>query len=796
MKTTLLLILLLSSYLLFAQNNVSGCNLHGIITDSISGGRINAANVLVTPKTVKTYQYSASTDLNGKFAIDHIKENIVSITVSRIGYQTKTIDSLDLSEITFLGVIRLNPATYQMPEVVIHTIKPLVEYHVDRQIINIDQAPGGDGSLLDALKFSGIVKADNRTNAITVKGEGVRIQMDGIPYEGSADILAQLSSEIAEKIEVIVSPSAKESADAEPYIINIISKKLVKGKYSGSVNLTGSTNDRYISGANMQYKRGKFNFFSTLSFSSYKVTTSGYEEITHYNSKVFYLEKSAGTIYYMNKRYYFKTGFDYTIDTNSSFTLLSQYLKYDFRGENKQYRDVFSNELLPLYSFNYKYQPPFKSENISVYGSYKNNFNTKNKEFTADILFIKINRPSNTAMETDYSNREYPQKENTALNENAKTLIVKTEYSSDSPIGKFETGYDFTFRDRNVNSTSLDYLSEYDYWSDTARLSNCFSYKESINAAYLSYSKTGGRFEIKTGLRAENLYSRGTQYVSREEFTKNILNLFPNFNIAYNINDDHQISLNAFRRVSYPDMNYINPFKKYDGPNNYTAGNPTVEPLFTNSIALDFSPYLNVYYSKLKNRINYVTSVIQDSISYTSPVNIGSAELIGVELDLPYHNTPDAIITLPDFIRNFDIQIGYNRTNQYGHYLNENLSFSSERKWLDMDMSLKLWEDINATLMFSYEPKQTNARSSTNETQDLSCSLNKTFMEKSLKINFKISNILNYNESRESSYGTAFKIYSFDVKRKARCVSLSISYRFNDFKEHQERNIDDNRDVL
>lgn len=785
---------LLACNLAFAQKESGNFKLLGVVVDSASGNGIKDANILILSRTDNKNLGGAATDKSGKFIVDNITQNNVRVKFSMVGYQTKVIDSLSLENISRLGVIKLKPTLYEIPEIVIKTIKPMIETHVDKQVINIDQVPAGSGSLTDVLKNSGAVDVDPQTNAITVRGEAVKIQMDGRPYEMPADMLAQLPANTAEQVEVILAPSAKESAEGGTYILNIISKKNILESYSGSASLNTSTNKRFFGGLNLNYKTSKLNIFSSFFGANVEYITSGVNEKVNFNSNSFHDQKSTSNNSSKFSGGFYKLGIDYTFDENNSVTFTGQYNGFTGNSEAKNSNFVYDNSSTELYNFASKNLYKRNQDYVSLYGFYKRKFDTKGKELTIDVLFTRLRNPINTNLELNYSNKNYLQMQNSTTSDNPKTFVLKTEFVTPTEIGKLETGYNLTLRDRDNNYNTLDYLNATNTWVDTSQLSNYFKYKENINAVYLTYSNSFGKFEVKTGVRMENLNTEGDQLTTHDSFLGHFLNFFPNFNLSYKINDLFQLTFNTFKRVNYPNLNFLNPFKKYSGPNDYSAGNPKIQPQYTTSYSIKLSPFLDAYYVHFTNNINYATAVINDSVSYSSPINLSSINMYGVELTLPYYNTPMSPIHLPDFISMCNVQFGYTYRQQYGQYLNEDLTYSYESKWINLNLGLNLWYDVSANLMFRYRPENSNAKGYNNETKEMALSFSKSLMDQKLKINFSISDLLNSQKYINKTYGNTYYSSSTYLPNNTRSISIGITYMFNDYKERRDRNIDDGRD--
>jgi len=704
------------------------------------------------------------------------------------------VDSLDLEIVSRLGYIRLRPTTYEMPEIVIKTIKPMVEFHVDKQVINMDQVPGGSGTLTDALKNTGLVQVDPQSNAISVRGQAVKIEMDGQPYDVPDNMLANLPAAIADQVELILAPSAKESAEGGTYILNIVSKKSILDSYSGSVHGNIGQNNQKSGGLDLHYKAGKFSAFGSAFGWHFQQTNDVINENVNYKSTSFYRQYSKGNSDGNYNGSYYKLGFDYNFDDQNSVTFYTNYSKYSGNNDNINNTEVENSSLAKVYDYSKNGKNTYEYASNNFYGFYKRKFEKKGEELTVDAMLTKISTPNSSDQYYNYSNKEYPQIHNSSNGEDAHTFITKIAFVDPTDIGKFETGYNYTTRDRNSNYNALDYIGQTGEWQDTLGLSNFFKYNEDIHAAYVTYSNSWGKYELKTGIRAENLHTHGDQMTTDESFTNNYFNVFPNLNLSYKFNDMFQLAFNTFRRVRYPNMYFVNPFKEYNGVNNYSIGNPTIKPQFIWSYGVSLSQYINTYYVHSTGNMSYQTAVINDSISISSPINISSTDLYGVELSLPYYNSPTSPVHLPDFITSFNINYSYRYQKSHGNYYDENLNYNTEWSDINANLGLKVFYDIDMNISLWYKPKQSDVRGTNREQKYLSLYISKTFFNKKLKLNFSVDDILKNQKWEGWTYGNDYRSYELYSPTITRRVSFGISYSFNDYTERHDRNIDDGRD--
>ncbi len=799
---TLILFFILLSFQDFAQERNS-YKLMGSVVDSVSGASLQNINVTIISRKDGKVIGGATTNAKGYYEIEKIPERVIRAKFSIVGYQTKIIDSISLENTSRIGIVKLFETTIVMPDVVVETIKPMIEFKADKQIINIDQAPGNNGSLTDVLNNSGLVDVDPQSKSISVRGQAVRLEKDGHPFKMPDNTLSQLPAAMFDQVEVVLSPGARESAEGGTYILNIITKKSAYDNISGSLNINVASNQNNYGGLNVNYKVNKLNIFiSSLGYFSKFIAKSIYEKDNYNATSFHYLNSNSSTnsdIFFGN----IESGFDYNLDENNTFTFVGSYNRQK-DNKNTTGNGVVENNLsIPEYSLGNLSNLDDARSNYTLYGFYKKKFGKSDsqsalpeKELTFDAYFSNIYNRSFDDLNTMYSYQpDLPQLINSGTVENANTFIFKVEYVVPSEIGTFETGYNFTYRHRQDENNSLDYSYLTNTWQDSLGLSNLFRYKENIHAGYISYSEDFGKFGSRAGCRMEYLSTEENQITTDQNYDHCFLNFFPNLDISYRINEFFQIYFNAFRRVKYPELYYVNPYKIYTGPNSFKAGNPDLQPSYTNSYALGLSQYINAYYSFSSGLYQYVMANLQDSISNIYPVNLNSNKIYGVDLSLPYYNSPMALFHLPDCISMINIRFTYRYSKTTGNYLNEDLSDWGYSKSLNASLGLKLWYDIDANMYFTITPRTESKMYINNQYSYSMISFRKSFLNEKLEVSLSVNDILNSNKYDYQTFGTDFYLHNISTMQNSQAVRLNIIYMFNNYQQRPERNIDDGRDA-
>jgi hypothetical protein len=381
-KVVIFLLFFLLSSLSFGQNVAKNYNLSGTVIDEALGKGLAKTTISVLKRTDNKLLTGTTTDEKGYFIVKNIQESFVRLRVTNIGYQSMTIDSVDLSKATNLGLLKLKATDIVMPEIVIKSLKPMIEVHADKQVLNMDRLPSNSGSVTEALKTSGVVQVDPQTNQISVRGQNVKLQMDGHEYSMPSEMLAQMPASMIEQAEVILAPGAKESAEGGTYILNLISKKNTIDNYSGSVSLGFSNPSSERGGLSLNYKINKLNLFSQV-YGYYSESLGAYESERYtYDSKSMYYLRNQGESRNYFSMGYVKLGMDYDFNESNSITLIGIYNKNIFSATSLA-ESIVKNKI-DILQYEYKRDDlnDGSYNSLSLSGFYKKKFNSKGNELT------------------------------------------------------------------------------------------------------------------------------------------------------------------------------------------------------------------------------------------------------------------------------------------------------------------------------------------------------------------------------------------------------------------------------
>jgi len=258
MKRILCLLLMIISGVTYAQNTY---RLTGKVTDSVNGSPVGSAKIQVISEE---YNATVFSNTEGKYIIDRIPFNTISITITRIGYEPESFN------ITFPGIIGfgetvvneyniyLNPLKIETGEIIVTSTRrelllknvPIPLDIVGSEMINripvqtlpeVMSMKSGLSLTRDGIWASDIsIRGLSKNNVVTL--------VDGNRIETATDLSARLSMFDAtdiDRIEIIKGgASSIYGTGATGGVVNIFTKQ---GFYNSHNLFTGSFTSSYNS---------------------------------------------------------------------------------------------------------------------------------------------------------------------------------------------------------------------------------------------------------------------------------------------------------------------------------------------------------------------------------------------------------------------------------------------------------------------------------------------------------------------------------------------------------------------
>ncbi len=768
-------------------------NVTGVVVDKLTSQAVEYANLVLFRQKDSVMVSGAVTNQKGQFNIDKVPFGKYYLVVSFIGYSSLRIPDIMVNPKEpnkNVGQIKFEPSTNTLGEVNITAEKRMMEYSLDKKIVNVDKnLVSAGGSAVDVMQNIPAVTVDIDGNVSLRGSTNVNILVDGRPSNLSGmsrqAILEQIPASSIEAIEIITNPSAKYNPDGMSGIINIKLKKKTAQGLNGLVSSSIGTGNRYNSSVNLNYSTSKFNLFG--SWDGRWFQGKGYGNtyrIATLKDTNFYTHQHSEMKRKMNNNNV-KLGFDWYINQKNTITLSGQ-MGHD-ESSREQNLFSYSNDYNQTsYEHYFKQNTESENENSnSINLSYKKTFEKKNKELTADFSFSKSDESENTDMNNQFLLDNYlpfngfdeiQQQLNNGNTQNGSALINYI-----LPINeklKLETGFQGIYRkiDNDFNLKNFDYLSK-TYIIDTNSI-NHFIYKENINAVYGTLSKEWESISVQIGVRLEQAYTTAEQITQAKTFENNYFSVYPTLHISKKLPNKNEMQFSYSRRVNRPNIYDLNPFKDYSNPLVINYGNPYLKPEYINSFELGHSKfwdkrsfYTSIYYRQINDVIKRISYLGTDGISYMTNENLSKGISYGVDLILEQE--------IAKWWR-INANFSYFRTLIEGNSIDGSISTDNYSWTSKLNSTMTLMKNLSIQISANYRAPIITPQGRMNETYSADIAMKKDFMKDNrLSVSFRVSDVFNTQKFDMEAFGNNF--YSTMIrKRQSQAAFLTLSYKIND----------------
>ncbi len=683
-----------------------------------------APNFTVTGKVVDAHQQSAidyatvvvndlagepldgtTTENGGLFTIKSKTEQ-VSIEVSFIGYNTLTVSDLSFENgIANLGTLQLEADSEQLDEILVTADKSTTEFKLDKRVFNVGADLSSTGA--GALEVLNNVPSVNVSieGEVTLRGaSGVQILINGKPSilsDDASNAMGTITADMIEKVEVITNPSAKYEAEGTAGIINIVLKKNEKKGLNGSISLNTGIPHNHSVGVSLNRRTEKFNLFTQLG--------AGYRELPRFNEnrnidKLSNTELfSKGTEYRNEKFYNFVLGTDYYINPLNVITLSGSFA-YEVEDQPSETEFTFSSDQIKESQWSRTEVTAATNPKLQYELQYKKDF-TDFKEHK--LLFSAIGRFFGKEQSSTFTNTL------TAGQRDLNNQKTQTAFQE----GKYTFNLDYTkpFDDTWTLETGAQYLTN-DVSNDYAvedeingifvvdpNLTNIFEYDQKVLGVYGTGAYEGAVWGLKLGMRVEHTdletYLVNTQASNDQAFT----NLFPSLHSSYKFSDAVSFQAGYSKRIYRPRLWDLNPF--FNVRNNFSirAGNPNLQPEYTDSyevgsifILEDLSLNVNAYYRYTTDKIDRVF-IFENNVNTMRPENIGTNKATGLEANFKY--TASKKITVSG-------DANYNVFKRDGRFNDQIFDFSADQWTGKLTTKIKLKKGVDLELTGRHQSRE------------------------------------------------------------------------------------------
>ena len=810
-KCSLLLIMLVVSSLVAAQNAAPLFQIKGVLLDSLTQEGEPYATIKIVKKETPAHALKMLvTDMKGKFQEKVPGTGNFVMTISSIGRNTIVKDfTVKAGEkLVDFGTLYITDASNELGQVEVVAQKPLVKADIDKIEYNVQDDPDSkSNSVLDMLRKVHLVTVDGEDNIKVNGSSSFKVYVNGKPNNmmsnNPTEVLKSMPANSIKHIEVITNPGPKYDAEGVGGILNIVTVgsglEGYTATFSGNVSNMGAGGGLFgtvKSGKLTVSARYNYNYNDRpRSYSGGNRRTVG--DVTEGSSDLDYDGSSKG---HGN----FQSGSmeaSYEIDTlrlvSMSFGLWGGGNNSTSINNTLATAPGTSNEL-----YRYVSDGRSKSSWYSIDGGvdYQRMFHVKDRMFT---LSYKINTSPQTSDSystyndmhaatdwEDFLKRLYD------LNNDGSQNTTEHTFQADytTPIGKIHTleaGAKYILRDNSSEDdryerqigTTGDYVLDEEH-------SSHYKHQNDILAAYMGYGLRVKKISGRLGVRYEHTKQEVKYLLGRgDNFNKNFDDVVPSASIGYKLTDMSNLRFGYNMRIYRPGIWYLNPYLNDSNPTNISQGNSHLDSEKSHSFNLSYSNFtqkfninLSARYSFTNNSIEQVTEQVKDTeieglqnptgkeVLYSTYQNIGKSRNASLSGYVNWNATSNTRI-YANLYGNYTYMEGANGLKNDGWNL---FAYGGAQQSLPHDWRISL-NIYGQTPWIMLQGKGSSFF-------DYGLSVNKSFLNKRLTLSAFASNFFKkYTSPTSSIEGVGFTQDSWNRYTRQR-FGVSVSYRIGELK--------------
>ena len=581
-------------------------SLNGQVLDSLKQAPVPYATVVLLPAAAANNPpiTGVAADGDGRFAMVKLAPGAFRLRVSYVGFGTQTRAVTVADGPTAVPAFRLPPAATALAEAVVIGSKPIVDVRPDRLIYNAAQdVTNAGGTAADVLRKAPLLAVDGEGNVKMRGSSNFKVLINNKPAPTLANNLAQalkgIAAETIESIEVITTPPARYDGEGTAGIINIVLKKGVNQNLNGRVG-AGTGNRNSSADASLNFRKGKVGFTSSGGVGLWYNPGADNRRRTGFDgarNPVSELTQAA-TMQNNGAYVYGSAGLDFDPAPHHSLSLAGSLNGY--KGTTAQ---DLRNQLVTLAPadnqlFARRTLNRFSALNGDLTGTYTRTFAQARREWS--VLAQAANNGGTSGYDFEqYQGRLAPlEPDQASYRERARNTAPGHEYTAQTdftqPFGEgktLELGLKSIWR-RNSSVAAID--------TDTTATGRGFvrsgsravdfNYDQNVQAAYATYAfGLGKKVRASVGGRVERTTLTADFRTTATGFSRRYTTPLPTANAQYSFSEATSLRLAYARRITRPNIYYLNPYVDRSDPSYLAFGNPNLDPELTDSYELSYN---------------------------------------------------------------------------------------------------------------------------------------------------------------------------------------------------------------
>lgn len=768
------------------SNSTAKGQITSTLVDSTTHLPVPFATVALLSET-GTILTGQTTNDAGHFTFSELALGTYGLQITYVGYQPRTLTGLSLTSsqpVRSLGRLLLRPESRQLNEVRVTSQKALIEEKSDRLVYNAgSDITNKGGTAVDVLRKAPMLTVDVSGNVQIRGSSSIKVLLNGRPSgllaRNLSEALKMIPANTIQSVEVITSPAARYDAEGAGGVINIITKKQLKGS-NGSLDVTAGNYVQSLGGS-YGLKRDKFG----LTFSG-NTNAEREKSIIDVTRTSLVNGQPAGELFQRTSANNIHPGWfgdlsmEYAFDTLNRVNLSISSWGGAWPTSNTgfyRFRNA-ENRVTQEYNQVVDQQNPFG--NIEGNLAYTRAFRKPKQELSF------LGKYSYTFDNSHYSSNQFSLTEQPLYRETSTNRSHNPQWTWQidyiHPFSRngqqvFEVGAKMVRRD--VSSLYEVYTSQPDNVAllllSTDR-SNTFTYDQQVAAGYASLKLVNRTFwTLQLGTRLENTTMSGQFKHSISPFRVQFTNFIPSIILSKQLTEQQSVKLTYTQRISRPMIWDLNPYINASDPKNLMAGNPQLRPELAHLAEISYSlttpkgAYLNLalYRRQTDNSIDDVRSVDTSGISLTTRQNVARNERTGLNIN-----------AAGQLGRNWKINGG--GEFYYAHFSSPALQVQNSG-WLwqfTLNLAYQLPRQYTLQANGIYSTGWILLQGKNSAWYDYSLAVRKEFWDKKANLTLGINNPFTYPfRQQNESQSATFRAYTAN-QYFTRSVKLTFSWQF------------------
>lgn len=808
-KCPLLLIMLVISSLVAAQNAAPPFQIKGVLLDSLTQEGEPYATIKIVKKEAPAHALKMLvTDMKGKFQEKVPGTGNFVMTISSIGRNTIVKDfTVKAGEkVVDLGTLYVTDASNELGQVEVVAQKPLVKVDVDKIEYNIEDDPDSKtNSVIEMLRKVPLVTVDGEDNIQVNGSSSFKIHVNGKPNNmmsnNPKEVLKSMPANTIKYIEVITSPGAKYDAEGVGGILNIVT---VGSGFEGyTATFSGRASNMGLgAGAYATIKQGKLTLTGNYNY-SYNTQPTSYSDSYRedYNSTEQKYLESSNSSDYDGQFQHGNLEASYEIDTLRLITMSVG--MYGGGNDNDSWGTTeMWNAAHDKTAYSYNSVSKGDGSWYSIRGNVDYQRTSKRNKQRMLTLSYKINtQPQDNNSINLYTDRidvpDYFQLHNSHTKGKTNTTEHTFQVDYTTPIGKLhtiETGVKYIIRNNvSKNNFEEDKTNSGDYVYNEDRSSN-YEHLNDILAAYLGYTLRYKDFTFKPGVRFEHT-AQDVRYIvgAGEDFKVNYNDVVPSVSMGIKLGPTQTLRGGYDMRIYRPGIWYLNPYFDDSNPMFIRQGNSELKSEKSHAFNLSYSSFtskfninVSVRHSFNNSGIENVSRLIGEGGEYFGPdrehfapegalystyENIGKSRNTNMSLYLNWNASPKTRIYINGRGGYSDLKSPAQNLHNYGWQGSMYGGIQHTFPW-----------NLRASLNAGGSTPYISLQGKGSGYSYYSLSVNRSFLKDRLTVSVYGSNLFSkYINFNNTTFGENF--YSTSKSRYPnRSFGMSISYRIGELK--------------